>query len=59
MLNSAKRFFRFIICLCFVFLNKSESSTNEFIASMVKDVQKFVGKAQQSDDITLLLLKKV
>jgi len=41
------------------FLNKSESSTNEFIAAMVKDVQNFVGEAQQSDDITLLLLKKV
>ena len=40
------------------FLNNSKSSTNEFIVSMVKDVQKFVGEAQQSDDITSLFIKK-
>jgi sigma-B regulation protein RsbU (phosphoserine phosphatase) len=40
------------------FRNQTRYSADKFIISMVKDVKDFVGEAQQSDDITLLLLKR-
>ena len=40
------------------FRNHSRYSADEFNQSMVKDVKDFAGEAQQSDDITLLLLKR-
>jgi phosphoserine phosphatase RsbU/P len=41
------------------FLKKySEKSSTEFIDSLVKSVKDFAGSAQQSDDITAIMLKR-
>jgi serine phosphatase RsbU (regulator of sigma subunit) len=42
-----------------IFLKNKTESSQEFIDKIVSDVKIFVGKAEQSDDITLLLLKKL
>ncbi len=40
------------------FKKNCESSSEQFIKALVKDVKLFVKGAQQSDDITALILKR-
>jgi phosphoserine phosphatase RsbU/P len=40
------------------FQNNSNSSSKDFINALVKDVKAYSGNAQQSDDITALILKR-
>jgi sigma-B regulation protein RsbU (phosphoserine phosphatase) len=39
--------------------NNSALSPSEFIAAIVNDVKKFVSGAEQSDDITSLMIKRI
>jgi energy-coupling factor transport system substrate-specific component len=41
------------------FENNSEKPTNEFVDELVKDIKSYAGLAQQSDDITVLILKRI
>ena len=41
------------------FKNYSDKPTEEFIIQLVKDVKTYAGLAQQSDDITSLILKRI
>jgi sigma-B regulation protein RsbU (phosphoserine phosphatase) len=40
------------------FTEHSQNSSEEFISALVKDVKGYAGNAQQSDDITTLILKR-
>jgi len=39
--------------------NNSDKSPKDFISTIVDDVKKHVGAAQQSDDITSLFIKRI
>ncbi len=41
------------------FKNNSDKSPAEFVDAIVKDVKDHVGTADQSDDITCLILKRI
>jgi sigma-B regulation protein RsbU (phosphoserine phosphatase) len=41
------------------FENNSGKPTNEFVDELVKDIKSYAGLAQQSDDITVLILKRI
>jgi serine phosphatase RsbU (regulator of sigma subunit) len=40
------------------FQNHAESSAKDFIDDLVNDVKDYAGAAQQSDDITAIILKR-
>ena len=39
--------------------NNSNKTANDFVEALVNDVKSYAGSAQQSDDITMLILKKL
>ena len=41
------------------FANHSDEPVEDFITQLVKEIKAYAGKAQQSDDITTLILKRI